>query len=235
LINELLRKHHVDRLRAIFISHTHHDHVLDAPYTALQTGAVIYGSSSAMNVARGGNVPESQMVQFADNTSYTVGNYRITVIPSLHSKPTILNNDLGETIDAPLVQPAKLRDYKEGGSYDFYIETPEKTYMIRPSFNYIKGQMDHFKADTVFLGVAGLAKADAETEKTFFEETLGKLEPKLVIPVHWDNFFSPLTKPVPGMIPVVEKTEVVFYKLARYCEAHDIHMIVQIPLTSVEI
>ncbi len=233
LINELLRKHHVDRLRAIFISHTHHDHVLDAPYTALQTGAVIYGSSSAMNVARGGNVPESQMVQFADNTSYTVGNYRITVIPSLHSKPTILNNDLGETIDAPLVQPAKLRDYKEGGSYDFYIETPEKTYMIRPSFNYIKGQMDPYKADILFLGVAGLAKADAETERTFFAETAAKLQPKLIIPVHWDNFFSRLDVPARGMVPLVEHTEVVFFKLMQYCEEHQIDFVVQIPRTSI--
>ena len=235
LVDEKLKLHHVDRLKAIFVSHTHHDHVLDASYIAKKTGAVIYGSRSAMNVARGSDVPENQMVQFERDQTYHVGNYSITVIASLHSKPTILNNDLGKEITEPLSNDAKLRDYKEGGSYDFYVEAEGKKIMIRPSFNYIKGQMDHFKADTVFLGVAGLAKADAKTEKTFFEETLGKLEPKLVIPVHWDNFFSPLTKPVTGMIPIVEKTEVVFYKLARYCEAHDIHMIVQIPLTSVEI
>ena len=233
LIDDLLKKHHVDRLRAIFISHTHHDHVMDAPYTANMTGAVIYGSSSAMNVARGGNVMEHQMVEFLANASYTIGDYRITVIPSLHSKPTILNNDLGETIDAPLVQPARLRDYKEGGSYDFYVETPEKTYMIRPSFNYIEHQMDEYKADVLFLGVAGLAKADEQTEQTFFAETAGKLQPKLIIPVHWDNFFSRLDEPARGMIPVVEHTEVVFYKLMQYCEANDIDFLVQIPRTSI--
>ncbi len=34
----------------------------------------------------------------------------------------ILNNDLGEPIKEHLTQPAGLRDYKEGGSFDFYLE-----------------------------------------------------------------------------------------------------------------
>ena len=107
--------------------------------------------------------------------------------------------------------------------------------MIRPSFNYIEGQMDGYKADVLFLGVAGLQKADKETEKKFFEETIEKVEPKLVLPLHWDNFFSPLTKPVTGMPKLIEKTDVVFYKLAKYCEAHGINFAVQVPGSSIEI
>ena len=235
LADELMRLHPMDRLRAIFISHTHHDHVMDAPYVANQTGAVIYGSASAMNVAKGGNVPEKQMIEFRAGETYSVGEYQIKVITSLHSKPTILNNDLGEPITEPLVQPAKLRDYKEGGSYDFIVTHNEKTVIIRPSFNYIEGQLDGYQADVLFLGTAGLAKADAETEKKFFEETIEKVSPKLVIPLHWDNFFSRLDQPARGMIPLVEHTEEAFFKLAKYCEAHDVNLLVQIPRTSIEL
>ena len=105
LIDEKLRLHKVDRLKAIFVSHTHHDHIMDVPYIANQCHATIYGSSSAMNVARGGDVPENQMVEFKANETYKVGDFTIKVIPSLHSKPTIINNDLGQTIDEPLRQP----------------------------------------------------------------------------------------------------------------------------------
>ena len=105
--------------------------------------------------------------------------------------------------------------------------------MIRPSFNYIEGQMDGFHADVLFLGVAGLAKADAPTKAKFFAETVEKVAPQLVIPLHWDNFFSPLSKPVIGMPRFVEKTERVFFELAKYCEAHGVPCVVQVPRTSI--
>ena len=235
IADKMIRLHKIERLRAIFVSHSHHDHVMDAPYVANKCGAMIYGSSSALNVARGGNVPEEKLKEFKAEDVFTVGDYKIQVLKSLHSKPTILNNDLGETIDEPLRQPARLRSYKEGGSYDFFVETKDKKYMIRPSFNYIKGQLDGYEADVLFLGVAGLAKADAETERIFFEETAAKVKPELIIPLHWDNFFSRLDKPVVGMPSLIEKTPVVFFKLAKYCEDHDIDLILQIPRTSIEL
>ena len=230
--DELIRSHHIDRLRAVFISHTHHDHVMDAPYIVNKCGAKIYGSESARNAALGGGVPEDNIVVFGHGSSFAVGDYKISILKSLHSKPTIFNNDLGEPITEPLAQPARLRSYKEGGSYDFFVEHGEKKILIRPSFNYIEGQLDGIQADVIFLGVAGLAKADADMEEAFFSETVEKTGAKLVIPVHWDNFFTPLDRPVIGMPSFQEKTEVVFYKAAKYCEAHDVNFIIQYPRTS---
>ncbi len=34
---------------------------------------------------------------------------------------------------------------------------------------------------------------------------------------------------------LIEKTEVVFFKMARYCETHGINFLIQIPRTSIEI
>ena len=235
MADELLRAHGVDRLRAIFVSHSHHDHVMDAPYVASRCGAAIYGSASALNVARGGGAPEDRLTAFAGGETFEAGDYRVSVLPSRHSKPTLLNNDLGHTIDAPLAQPARLRDYKEGGSFDFLVESGGKQYLIRPSFNYIEGQLDGVRADVLFLGIAGLAKADAETEAKFFAETVEKVRPRLVIPIHWDNFFSPLDRPATGMPRFVERTEEAFFRLARYCEQQRVNCLVQLPRTSVEL
>ena len=58
---------------------------------------------------------------------------------------------------------------------------------------------------------------------------------RLIIPIHWDNFFSSLEQPIVGMPDLLEKTEVVFFKLARYCEAHDVNFLIQYPRTSIEI
>ena len=235
MCDELMRLHHIGRFKAIFVSHSHHDHVMDAPYIANKCDAMIYGSSSARNVALGGGIPEDRIVVFEDGGEYSVGSYKIRILKSLHSKPTILNNDLGVPIEKPLQQPVSLREYKEGGSYDFYIEHGDKKILIRPSFNYIENQLNGIQADILFLGVAGLAKADEEAEKAFFRETVEKVQPRLVIPVHWDNFFSSLEIPVKGMPRLIEKTDVVFFKLARYCEEHDVNFLIQYPRTSIEI
>ena len=235
LCDRLIERHHIDRLRAIFISHTHHDHVMDAPYMARKCGAAIYGSISAKNVALGGGVPEDKTVVFQHGSEYSIGGYKIRILKSLHSKPNKLNDDLGQPIEKPLVQPASLRDYKEGGSYDFFIQHKGQNILIRPSFNYIKGQLDGIKADVLFLGVAGLAKADEAMENNFFAETVEKTKARLVIPVHWDNFFAPLDQPSLDMPEMIERTEIVFFKLAKYCEAHDVNCLIQYPCTSMEI
>ena len=235
MCDELIKVHQIDRLKAIFISHTHHDHVMDAAYITNKCGAKKYGSESCKNVALGGEVAEEKIEVFAHGSTYNVGDYKITILKSLHSKPTILNNDLGVPITEKLKQPVGLREYKEGGSYDFFIEHDGEKILIRPSFNYIKGQLDDINCDVLFLGVAGLAKADQETEEVFFSETVEKTGAKLVIPIHWDNFFSPLDRPIKGMPLFVENTGTVFYKLGKYCEAHDVNMVIQYPLTSIEI
>ncbi len=235
LCDNLIKLHKIDRLRAIFISHTHHDHVMDAPYIANKCGAKIYGSDSAKNVALGGNVPPDNIVVFEHGSNFTIGEYKIRILKSLHSKPNIFNNDLGQQITEPLVQPASLRAYKEGGSYDFYIEHREKKLLIRPSCNYIKGQLDGISADVLFLGVAGIAKTDKDFEKAFFCETVEKAKPHLVIPIHWDNFFSPLDRPIKDMPVFLKNPELVFFKTAKYCEAHKINFLIQYPCTAIDI
>ena len=188
-----------------------------------------------LRAARGGDIPEENIAVFQHGSRFEIGAYRITVLKSLHSKPTRFNDDLGEPVAEPLIQPAGLREYKEGGSYDFLVEHGGQTILIRPSFNYIKGQLDGIHADVLFLGAAGLANAEPGMVKTFFSETVKKTGAGLVIPIHWDNFFSPLTRPIKGMPSFLEKTERVFYRLARYCEVNDVNFLIQYPRTSIEI
>lgn len=232
LADSLIRRFKINRLRGIFISHSHFDHVLDAPYFAEKCRADIYGSLSALNVARGGSIAEEKLHSYTETMEYTIGNFHIQVIPSIHSKAHWYNNDLGQTIDEPLVQPAGKSAYKEGGSFDFLITHKKKTYLIRPSFNYLKGQLDDIQADVLFLGIGGLAKADKRTRKIFFKETIEKVKPGLVIPVHWDNFFSKLNGQKYFMPAVFEKTNKSLYLLADYCGDHGIECIIQLPLTA---
>jgi len=235
LCDKLIKHHKINRLKAIFVSHAHHDHAMDAPYIANRCSAKIYGSNSVRNIAIGGKVKESNIEVFEDGSCYTIGKYKISVIKALHSVPTKVFDNIGEEITEPLVQPATFWDYKEGGSYDFFVEHEGQKILLHPSFNYIEGKLDGIEADVVFLGVAGIANAKKEIVEKFFDENVIKTKANLVIPVHWDNFFSPLDKPIQEIADYVDAADETFYKTASYCAEKRINFLLQYPCTSIEL
>ena len=223
------------RLKGIFISHSHYDHVLDAPYFSVKTGAAIYGSSSALNIARGNGVSDDRLRSYQDSMEYQVGDFHIQILSSIHSAPHWYNNDLGKTIDAPLILPASKKEFKKGGSFDFLVCHSDRKYLIRPSYNYLEGQLDNIRADVLFLGIGGLSKDTLERQKTFFAETIEKSQAKLVIPIHWDNFFSPLFGEIKEMPSFVENAGASMRLLSDYCAGYNVHCCVQLPLTSINL
>ena len=233
--DRVINQFKMDRLKAIFISHTHHDHVMDAPYFAKKCNAKIYGSKSARNVALGGGIKEEDVFCYEDSMKYEIGDYKISIIPSIHSKAHWYNNDLGQTIDKPLIQPVKKKEYKEGGSFDFLVENNNKKYLIRPSYNFIEGQLDGIEADAMFLGIAGLSKDNENRKNTFYKETIDKVKPHTVIPVHWDNFLSPLYKKEKWRTGIVEDPNKAISIIENECNKRRIEFILQLPLSEIKI
>ena len=64
--------------------------------------------------------------------------------------------------------------------------------------------MKDVRADTLLLGISGLGKEDEAFHDAFYRETVAAVQPKRVIPVHWDNFFAPLKAPLPYQMRFVD-------------------------------
>jgi L-ascorbate metabolism protein UlaG (beta-lactamase superfamily) len=186
------------------VAHTHYDHALDCAYVCKTTGAKLHGSASTLNVGRGGGLGEERLQLFEPKNDVTVGRFSVTVYKSSHTPPIKgINDDLGQTIDAPLKQPANAKDFKEGGSYEFRVRHGGKTMYVLPSGGLIEGERETATADVLFLGTAGLGMQTDDFRKKYYEQTVSKLRPKLVVPVHWDNFFTPLSdRLVPPAKPI---------------------------------
>ncbi|MEU6068754.1 MBL fold metallo-hydrolase [Streptomyces sp. NPDC047082] len=197
-----------DRVRAIFISHSHHDHALDVAYIAARTGATVHGSPSTLNIARGGNVPEERLALLDPENPVEVGNFTVRTIVSKHS-PNPMGGE-GATIDRPLPQPARISAYKEGGTYDFLVAAPETSILFKGSANWIPGALTGVHADALFLGIGGLGRAGQRFSEGFLDATIGAVQPALVVPTHWNDFFCPAHEGLPLQRKLIDNTPAAF-------------------------
>ncbi len=225
-INAFVDEYKATRLKAIFCAHSHYDHAMDAPYIAKQTGAVMYGSASTLNIGRGAGLTESKMQLYRPNQTIILGKFKVTILNSKHTPPFNImgksNDDLGEQITVPLKQPAKAEAYAEGGAYDVLIQHGTHSILVKASTNWLPGALDDVKADVVFLGVACIGKQDSTFRDNYYNETIGKLKPMIVVPIHWDNFFKPLSPKLKALPKIVDNVKLGFNYIIERTKADKI-------------
>jgi L-ascorbate metabolism protein UlaG (beta-lactamase superfamily) len=199
-VDKALARAGVKKLKALFAAHSHFDHALDVAYIAQRTGARLYGSESTLNIGRGGDLPEDQMTLYQLGKKVPIGQFTVTVLPSKHSPPARgINDNLGVVIDKPLRQPANFYAYSEGGSFDFLIQHGDRSILVKPAANYVEGALDDVRADVCFLATGTLGNQDPAFREAFYDQTVAKVKPQLVIPIHWDNFLIPLSESLPPL------------------------------------
>jgi L-ascorbate metabolism protein UlaG (beta-lactamase superfamily) len=191
-VNAVIAEYGLNRLAAIVPLHTHFDHAMDLGLVANRTTAIVLGSESAANIARGGNVPVAQYQILADGESRRFGEFTITLIESAHA-PIGPGEDhwFAGRIEEPLVQPASVADWKSGISWSVLIAHPQGTALVQGSAGFVGGKLAGRSADVAFLSVAGLTDAGREHAAAYWSETVGHTGARRVFPIHFDDFTRP--------------------------------------------
>jgi len=201
-ISRGLKANEVDKLDAVIPLHSHYDHAMDSPEVARRTGAKLYGSESTANIARGWGLDEGRIEIFINKKPIVVGAFIITPIESNHFQfvdPEIAKTALDlPTIDSPLVPPTSITNYRVGKTYVLHVEHPLGSFAIVGSAGFIEGGLRGFKADVLFLGVGSLGEQSVDYRQKYWEETVGRLEPSTVIPIHYDSLLGEPRGPVRG-------------------------------------
>lgn len=224
LIDTIVAKYQMNRVAGVFVTHSHYDHAFDAAYVSKKTKATLHGSLSTLNIGRGGGLKEEQMALFRPGKEIQVGRFSITVVKSKHSPATLVNNDLGEIIDIPLLQPARVSKYVEGESCDFLIKHNGNSIYIKPSANYLEGVLDSIKADVLLLGIGAFGRQSESFKEEYYKQTVSALTPSLVIPLHWDNFFLPASKNLEMMPVLMDNTSKGFDYLIKKTKIDSIEL-----------
>jgi L-ascorbate metabolism protein UlaG (beta-lactamase superfamily) len=187
----------VDTVAAITTVHSHFDHAMDTPVVAEMTGALVIGSASTANIARGWGLPDQQIREVSPGDSAQFGAFTMKWYASKHYPlPGPLSMMLGTTVDTPLVPPARVVDWAEGRSDTIVIEHPRGTLAVQGSAGFIPGALDDVDADVVLLGIGGIGRQDADYQNGYWSALVTAVSPDRIYPLHWDDFNRPLSEPL---------------------------------------
>lgn len=178
-----------NNIKAVVVSHSHFDHSLDAPYFVVETDSVLIGSESTVNIGRGASLKPEQLTKVVPDQNIQVGSFTLKFIESLHGPALFGRIPYVGTIDKPLTPPRPAKDYKLGQTYAIHISHPSGTIVHHGSAGFVPGMYDAIRADVVLLGIAGRGNT-----QEYLNNVPLKLGSKLIIPVHFDNFFVSLEK-----------------------------------------
>ncbi len=191
-INYALAEYRLDRLAAIVPVHSHFDHAMDVGHVANRTSAVVLGSESTANIARGSNVPVNQYQILANHESRQFGSFKITLIETGHAPVGPGNTGLfpGD-IEESLRQPARIADWRSGVAWSILIEHVTGSALVQGSAGFVENALPEDGAEVVFLGIGGLSALGRDYLENYWAQTVQRTGAHRVYPVHYDDFTKP--------------------------------------------
>lgn len=187
---------HITRADFILLTHTHIDHVMDMPYIARKTGAIVIGTESTTNFAHDSAVPDSQLVTVKGGEDLDFKIFSVRVIPSLHSimrqAPNIAHFPMpppSTIFPRDATPPFRVRDLLiEGGTLAYFIRLNGVRILVFGSMNYIEREVEGLRPDVAIIGAGGGTR-DVYEYTSRLLRAIGY--PPLVLPTHWDRFNVP--------------------------------------------
>ncbi len=171
----------------VFVSHSHYDHSMDAPFFAGQTGAILVGGESTAFIGQGAGLRDEQIRIVRAEDQMRVGKFKITFLKSLHSPALFGRVPWPGKITSPLKPPAPASEYRLGEIFSILVEHPKGKFLHQGSAGFLPGMFNDMAVDVIFLSIAG-----REDTYALLKNSAIPLQAKRIIPIHFDDFFLPL-------------------------------------------
>ena len=182
---------HVPAADAVVVGHTHFDHALDVPAICARYRCPAFGSPSLARLMALHGVPElAREVEIY--RTYSVGPFELTFVPSVHSKLTLgLRIPMDGELTCDHLDHLGSRQYKCGQVYGIHIAVAGVSFYHQGSADLIDDAIRHRGVDYFLCGLAGRGYT-----RDYMKRVLSRLEPRVVVAQHHDNFMRPLDAPM---------------------------------------
>jgi L-ascorbate metabolism protein UlaG (beta-lactamase superfamily) len=183
--NEDLIRSQIPECDFILVTHPHFDHVMDVPCIANRTGATVFGSSNTCRLLSICGVSQRQFREIKIGEVLDLRDFQVRVLPASHVKvPGLASRVLSPRLKPPL----RARHYRMDRSFSFHITVDGVRIMTDPG----KDHESALTADILLMQ----PRFDGDQNATL----LSRVHPQVVIPVHWDDHYRPLSEPLrPGL------------------------------------
>jgi L-ascorbate metabolism protein UlaG (beta-lactamase superfamily) len=171
----------IPRCDYVLVTHAHWDHVMDVPDIARNTGAVALGSANTCKLLRACGVAGEQIRETVVGDQIKLGRFQVEFIAAEHMRSPGFSPG---PLSANLKPPLRLGDYRMDNCFSLLIEVDGLRLLDWSSIRADQAPC----ADVLFLRLYA--------KRAHYEALLRAVQPRLAVPVHWDNLFRPLSKPV---------------------------------------
>jgi L-ascorbate metabolism protein UlaG (beta-lactamase superfamily) len=177
---------HPVKTDAILITHSHIDHLLDAPIIALQQQIPVYGTPSTARLLQASLLPVNLTRKVRPGDEFSVGDIQVKVFPATHMPIPGFHS---RTNLPALHTPLKTNDYQMDFPLAYRVTIGNTTFLTDPGD-------PPAGVDSVDLLSLSPYHPPAQLNRM-----LKLLQPKTIIPSHWDVFWQPLSQPLRAMLP----------------------------------
>jgi L-ascorbate metabolism protein UlaG (beta-lactamase superfamily) len=171
----------------VLVGHTHFDHAVDAPAIARRYGARAYGSASLVRLMDLHSLA-GLAVEVVPHRPYELGPFVATFVPSRHSKLLFGRRvPFDGELTCDHLDGLSPGAYRCGQVWGIRIEVAGISLYHQGSANLDDDELARDPVDVFLAGIAGRT-----VTPRYWERVLPRLDPRIVVPTHYDNFFAPL-------------------------------------------
>ncbi len=175
-----LVKSHLPACDYLLVTHAHYDHLMDVPVAAQTTGASVYGSPNTCRLLGVLGVPDRQVHEIRGGGVFVCEPYGIRVVSSDHIRVPLFSSG---SLRTNLQPPLRARDYRMDVSLSFQIRLGDVTLLTDPG------------AHPQGAPQADILLVNPHYDARHLRSLQQRVQPRLVIPNHWDDMWAPLSQP----------------------------------------